>query len=136
MTLTGVIMRLPRTDGRLDRAETDSVDDSRGLLERLVRVADEFEELLWLFVLVVLTADIILTYQGLRHGLTEANPIMHHAFEGVGFAMLGLTKAVVLGFAGVARELLPERGPVIPVGLGIPWFAAVVVNVVMLAPVL
>lgn len=87
---------------------------------------------LWLVVLSTLTLDIVLTYLGLQSGLTEGNPVMGYAFEHVGFAVLGLVKVVVLGTAGLAREYAPEYGPVIPLGLAVPWLFASVVNYALL----
>jgi len=87
---------------------------------------------LWLIALATLTLDVVLTYIGLRSGLMEGNPIMGYAFEHVGFAVLGLTKVVVLGTAGLAREFRPEYGPIIPLGLAIPWLFASVVNYTLL----
>jgi hypothetical protein len=75
---------------------------------------------------------VFLTYVGLQSGLSEGNPIMGYAFEHVGFAVLGLVKVVVLGAAGLAREFAPEYGPIIRLGLAIPWLAASVVNYVLL----
>jgi hypothetical protein len=98
---------------------------------RLAHLTNELhavEHELWLIVLATLTIDVYLTYVGLQAGLTEGNPLMHHAFETVGFAVLGLIKAVILGFAGFTREAWPSHGPYIPLGLSMPWLAAVLVN--------
>jgi hypothetical protein len=103
----------------------------RSVSHRLARLTNELsavEHELWLIVLATLTIDVYLTYVGLQAGLTEGNPLMHHAFETVGFAVLGLIKAVILGVAGFTREAWPSHGPYIPLGLSMPWLAAVLVN--------
>lgn len=104
----------------------------RAWLERQYAELSRVELGLWLVVLSTLTLDVVLTYVGLRSGLSEGNPVMGYAFEHVGFAVLGLVKVVVLGTAGLAREFAPEYGPVIPLGLAIPWLAASVVNYALL----
>ena len=101
-------------------------------LERRYAELATVELELWLIVLATLTLDVVLTYIGLRSGLMEGNPIMGYAFEHVGFAVLGLVKVLVLGTAGLAREYAPEYGPVIPLGLAIPWLFASVVNYVLI----
>ena len=100
--------------------------------QRLHRELAAVEQELWLIALATLTIDVYLTYVGLRAGFVEGNPLMHTAFETVGFAVLGLVKAVALGVAGFTREVWPEHGPFIPLGLSIPWLVAVVVNVSLL----
>jgi hypothetical protein len=86
------------------------------------------EPALWLVVLVTFTLDVYLTYTGIQYGLTEGNPIMAMGFETFGFAVLGLTKAVVMGVAGFYRELRPQHGPVVALGLSLPWLLAVIIN--------
>lgn len=103
-----------------------------GRAGRLKSELSTVEDWLWLIVLATLTLDVWLTYQGLQRGLAEGNPLLGPAMEAAGFAVLGLTKAVVLGFAGFYRELRPELGPVIPLGLALPWLAAVLVNVTLI----
>lgn len=104
----------------------------RTWLERRYAELSRVELGLWLVVLSTLTLDVVLTYVGLQSGLSEGNPVMGYAFEHVGFAVLGLVKVVVLGTAGLAREFAPEYGPIIPLGLALPWLAASVVNYVLL----
>jgi len=96
--------------------------------ERIHAELSKVELELWLLALGTLTLDVYLTYLGLRHGLAEGNPFMSAAFDTVGFAALGLIKAVVLGIAGFYRELRPEYGAVIALGLTIPWLVALIVN--------
>lgn len=106
------------------------------LLERhvgsLALDVDNVEVTLWLVVLASVTLDVYTTYLGLAAGLTESNPAMRWVIEGYGFAAFGVTKAVVVAAAGLFRELRPRYGPVIALGLAVPWVLTVVVNVVTL----
>ena len=99
------------------------------LLDELAAVERE----LWLVVAVTLIVDVWLTHIGLQHGLHEGNPVMRAAIETFGIAVLGLTKIAVLGLAGLTRQLLnDQRGVVVPLGLALPWVAAVVINAALL----
>jgi hypothetical protein len=99
------------------------------LLDELAAVERE----LWLVVAVTLIVDVWLTHIGLQHGLHEGNPVMRAAIETFGIAVLGLTKIGVLGLAGLTRQLLSDqRGVVVPLGLALPWVAAVVINAALL----
>jgi hypothetical protein len=104
-------------------------------VERLLAELADVEPALWLIALSTLTIDVYLTYHGLQAGLAEGNPVMASAIHGAGFAMLGLAKAVALGTAGLLRASMREHGAVVPLGLSIPWLAAVLVNAVLLWPV-
>lgn len=112
----------------MEKRHTQPDSPGRAWLERRYTELSDVELELWLIVLATLTLDLILTYMGLTAGLMEGNPIMGYAFEHVGFAVLGLVKVLVLGTAGLAREYAPQYGPVIPLGLAIPWLFASVVN--------
>lgn len=103
-----------------------------GWFDRLHAQLAPVEQELWLIALATLTIDVYLTYRGLQAGFTEGNPLMSSAFETLGFAVLGLVKAVALGLAGMTRAMWPEYGPFIPLGLSIPWLFAVLVNVTLL----
>ena len=99
------------------------------LFEELAAVERE----LWLVVAVTLVVDVWLTHLGLQYGLHEGNPVMRAAIETFGIAALGLTKVGVLGLAGLTRRLLSDqRGVVVPLGLALPWVAAVVINATLL----
>ncbi|KOX92958.1 hypothetical protein AMS69_10925 [Haloarcula rubripromontorii] len=99
------------------------------LLDELAAVERE----LWLVVAVTLVVDVWLTHVGLQHGLHEGNPVMRAAIETFGIAVLGVTKIGVLGLAGVTRRLLSDqRGVVVPLGLALPWVAAVGINAALL----
>jgi len=99
------------------------------LLDELAAVERE----LWLVVAVTLVIDVWLTHVGLQHGLHEGNPVMRVAIETFGIAVLALTKVGVLGLAGLTRRALSEqRGVVVPLGLALPWVAAVVINAILL----
>jgi len=114
---------------------SESRSSARSIRDRLVAVHAELanvEAELWLIALATLTIDVYLTYRGLQAGLTEGNPVMRAAFDTMGFAALGLVKAIVLGVAGFYRELRPEYGAIIALGLAIPWLVAVLVNASLL----
>lgn len=113
-------------DGPSDR-------EALGHLEYLVGGASTTEYALWLVVIATLALDVVLTARGLQYGLAEWNPLMRELIEGVGFPVLGLSKAVVLGVAGLLRAARPDLGALIPLAVGLPWLAVVAVNLVMLA---
>lgn len=115
------------------RPEADRRSRLAPHLEYLAGGASATEYLLWLVVLVALTLDVVLTAWGLQYGLAEWNPVMRELIDGVGFPVLGLAKAVVLGVAGLLRAARPDLGALIPLAVGVPWMAVVVVNLVMLA---
>lgn len=99
------------------------------MLDELASVERE----LWVVVAVTLAVDVWLTHVGLQHGLHEGNPVMRVAIETFGIAVLALTKVAVLGLAGLTRRTLSEqRGVVVPLGLALPWVAAVVINATLL----
>lgn len=114
----------------------DSPQDRAGLaahLEYLMGDTSTAEYLLWVVVLVALTLDVVLTAWGLQYGLAEWNPVMRALIDGVGFPVLGLLKALVLGVAGLLRAARPDLGALVPLAVGVPWLAVVLVNVVMLS---
>lgn len=116
-----------RSDG-----DADGPPKSRRL-EYLIGDTSATEYGLWLVVLVALTLDVVLTARGLQYGLAEWNPVMRELINAVGFPVLGLTKALVLGLAGLLRAARPDLGALIPLAVGGPWMATVAVNVVMLS---
>lgn len=94
---------------------------------------DGLEATLWLVVVATVALDLYTTYLGLSAGLTEGNPVMRWAIDGYGFAALGVAKLLVLGMAGLLRELRPRYGTTIALGLAVPWVPTVLVNVVALS---
>lgn len=95
------------------------------------------ERALWLLVAVVLIGDVGTTVVGLHLGLTEANPVARVAIEGYGVIGLLALKVVAVALAYGCRQLLDRAyRPVIPLGLALPWSAAVVSNVYQLSIVL
>jgi hypothetical protein len=93
----------------------------------------EIERHLWLVVVFALVADVHLTHLGLQYGLTEGNPVARWAIAAGGIEALALGKVAVLGIAGLVRWRYPRHGPVIPLGLAVPWLTAVALNAVTLA---
>jgi hypothetical protein len=105
----------------------ETTETDRRFVDRLAAV----EPYLW-GVLVVLLADVVSTYAGLRAGLTEGNPAMRLAIETAGIAALVAVILVVLGLGAGVRRFLDERGAIVPLGLALPWFVAASVNAVHL----
>jgi hypothetical protein len=91
------------------------------------------EATLWLVVVASVVLDVYTTSLGLSAGLTEGNPLMRWAIDGLGVGGLALAKLLVLGCAGLFRDTVPRYGAVIALGLAVPWALAVVLNVVTLA---
>ena len=90
------------------------------------------ERHLWVIVGLALVTDVHLTYVGLQYGLTEGNPVARWAIGTAGIGALALGKVAVLGIAGLVRRQYPRHGPVIPLGLAVPWVVAVALNAVTL----
>lgn len=104
-------------------------------LDAALVAADRRAWLLWGSVLLALALDSVLTWYGLQRGLTEGNPLVRSLVEAYGAPVaLATTKAAVVAVGLLAWRTLPA-GPraVVPIGLSIPWWAAVCVNVVMLS---
>ncbi|MFB6129569.1 MAG: DUF5658 family protein [Salinigranum sp.] len=97
--------------------------------------ATAYESWLWLFVVVALTLDVATTTYGLDRGLSEANPIASRLFDRFGplGAMLALKGAVVV-LGVVPWTVLPYRyRGFVPLGVALPWAAAGVFNLAVLA---
>ncbi|WP_436928044.1 DUF5658 family protein [Halosimplex amylolyticum] len=93
------------------------------------------ERVLWSLVLASLALDVSTTWLGLSMGLTEGNPVMRWAIDGVGFAALAAAKLLVVGGAVCLRAARPRHGTAIALGLALPWTVTVLVNAVVLASV-
>jgi len=110
---------VPATDAAaVERHET--------LLERLAA----HERALWALLAVALLADAVLTWYGLRQGLTEANPVMAAAMAWLGVAggMVAVKGAAVV-VATVARvSVSSPNEPVVPLAMAVPWTAAALIN--------
>lgn len=118
-----------------DTSGSSVLDRLDSLTEWVVASVDDgsVERYLWVIVALALVADVHLTQLGLQHGLTEGNPVARWAMGAAGIGALALGKVTVLGIAGLVRRQYPRYGPVIPLGLAIPWVAAVALNAVTLA---
>lgn len=114
----------------LDNALT-AVRDGR-IDEAIERLATD-ERALWLLVVAMIVLDVYTTSLGLSRGLSEGNPLMRRAFDSVGFVALAAAKVAVLIGALGFRQLRPDYGPVIALGLAIPWTLTVIVNTFALA---
>lgn len=122
-----------------------ATSDSNALARSATRTADRIETalsaaerrawLLWASVALSLLLDSLLTGYGLRQGLTEANPVVRTLVVAYGAPVaLAATKGAVLAVGVAAWRVLPSgRRAVVPIGLAIPWWIAVVVNVVSLS---
>jgi hypothetical protein len=91
------------------------------------------EVLLWLVVLASVALDVYTTHLGLSAGLSEGNPLMHHAIDGFGIGALVAAKLLVVGGALAVRAVRPRYSEPIVLGLAVPWVATVLVNAVTLA---
>jgi hypothetical protein len=81
--------------------------------------------------------DVGLTDYGLAMGLSEANPLGRMALDAFGSPGLLLAKLPVLALATVCWRLLPETERwAVPLGLALPWGAAVLTNLSVLVSVL
>ncbi|MFB6151004.1 MAG: DUF5658 family protein [Haloarculaceae archaeon] len=100
----------------------------------LTRAGDvSLEATLWFVVLASATLDVYTTYLGLSAGLTEGNPVVRTAVDGLGVGALAAVKLVVVTAAGLLRNARPRYSRVIALGLAVPWTATVLVNVAVLA---
>ena len=96
---------------------------------RLLSVARSRERELWFVVVAAMLVDVTLTVHGLSIGLTEANPIARAAIDSAGVLGLYGLKAGALAVGGCCRLVVRDRyGFVVPVGLGLPSAAAVLIN--------
>lgn len=102
--------------------------DRAGVLDRLAA----HERVLWLVLAVALAGDAVLTWYGLQHGLTEANPVMRAAMAWVGVVGgILLVKAGAMAVAVLAhRRLSRALRPVVPTAMALPWLAAAGINAV------
>ena len=101
-----------------------------------VPVAD-YEHWLWLLVMVTLALDVATTTYGLQRGLSEANPLARRMFAQFGPLTSMLTlKGAVLAIGIAAWFVLPNRyRGFVPLGVAVPWAAAGVFNLAVLARV-
>lgn len=98
-----------------------------------LRHGRSLESALWALVVVAMLLDVGLTDYGLAMGLSEVNPIGRLALAALGPVGLLLAKLPVLALALVGWRLLPESERwAVPLGLALPWGAAVVLNVSVL----
>lgn len=110
---------------------------ARARLERRLRAVtaalDPLESHLWVGAILLAALDVGLTYWGLQVGLTEGNPVVAALLAEVGIAALAGLKGALLGLAAACRWLRPRWGPWLPLGLSLPWLAAVAINLSLLA---
>ncbi|MFC4356516.1 DUF5658 family protein [Halobium salinum] len=112
-----------------------AVERTTSRIDAALVAADRRAWLLWGSVVLALTLDSVLTGYGLQRGLTEANPLVRSLVEAYGAPVaLATSKAAVVAVGLVAWRVLPAgTRTVVPIGLSIPWWTAVAVNVVMLS---
>jgi hypothetical protein len=119
--------------------DIDSTGESsvaEALDREVARLLDDVatvEVLLWLVVLASVALDVYTTHLGLSAGLSEGNPLMHHAIDGFGIGALVAAKLLVVGGALAVRAVRPRYSEPIVLGLAVPWVATVLVNAVTLA---
>lgn len=109
------------------------VDGARGTLTdwvvRVPRNRAAIEAALWLAALLACAADVHTTYVGLQLGLGEGNPFARAAIESAGIGGLVGVKVAAVSLAVLVRVRVPRYGPVIALGLALPWVVAAAVNV-------
>jgi hypothetical protein len=103
-----------------------------GRLRRLLGEASTAELLLWAAVLAALVADVYSTYWGLKLGLAEWNPVMRWAVEALGFPSLAASKVIVVGLGGAVRSAEVVWAPAVPLGIGLPWTVAALLNLLVI----
>ncbi len=116
-------------------SESPVVDRVDSLTDWVVASVDgaRVERHLWVVAVLALVADVHLTQIGLQHGLTEGNPFARWAIGAAGIGALVLVKVAVLGIAVLVRRQYPRHGPVVPLGLAVPWVTAAALNAVTLS---
>jgi hypothetical protein len=115
----------------------NTVVRARDRVGTLLQSAEERAGLLWASVLLALALDTALTAYGLRIGLTEGNPVVRGLIVAYGAptALLATKAAVLLVGLAAWRALPTGRRAVVPIGLSLPWWGAVAVNVVAVSTV-
>lgn len=115
----------------------DHDPDPRGRAGRALPRTERRDVHLWFLVLGAMVADIGLTLVGLGMGLIETNPIALFGIETVGYAVLAYLKvpALLLGVVGwISLSRTARRLNL--VGLALPWVAASLVNLFLVAGLL
>lgn len=108
---------------------SDANTDRPSRLERWLRPVPSAEHALWTVAVVAMLLDVGLTGYGLSAGLSEVNPIGRMALAALGPPGLLLAKLPVLALALAGWRVLPDTERwAVPVGLALPWSAAVVLN--------
>jgi hypothetical protein len=102
-------------------------------LQAITAVLDPVERQLWLVAVLLAGLDVALTHWGLQVGLAEGNPLVSALLAEVGIVALAGMKGALLGLAAACRWVRPRWGPWLPLGLSLPWLAAVAVNLTLLA---
>lgn len=102
-------------------------------LQAVTAVLDPIERQLWVVAVLVAAMDVVLTAWGLQAGLAEGNPVVAALLAEVGIVALAGLKGALLGLAAACRWARPAWGPWLPLGLALPWLAAVAINLSLLA---
>lgn len=75
------------------------------------------------------------TTVGLQQGFVESNALMHTVFSVFDVSAIWAVKLIALAFAlGCWAALPPEDRLIVPASLGLPWTAATLSNLSLLAP--
>lgn len=114
-------------DGRHSRS-----DRSDGATAVFPGGVSRVEAALWAVVVGVMVLDIALTVYGLSAGFVEANPVIRRVLEVLGIGGLFLAKGIALSIALAVRARFPRFALVPPLGLALPWAAAVGINLAVL----
>lgn len=118
-------------DGPAPTATPDRTLPRRSDLSRL---AGALERPLWALALLSLALDALLTAYGLGLGLVESNPVARRLIGAVGLAgAMLLLKGAALSVGWLAWRFLPRPHRIAaPLGLALPWTAAVGINLVVI----
>ncbi|MFD1586136.1 DUF5658 family protein [Halorientalis brevis] len=115
------------TDRPSNRQPTTSSTRFGSAWSRIAR----HERSLWGLVAAVFCADLLSTYHGVHHGLTEGNPIVRSVLADGGFVAFTTLKLATVCFAFSAWVVTPRPNRiVVPLGLALPWAATSLINVV------
>lgn len=92
------------------------------------------EHWLWALVVAIAALDLISTYIGIQHGLTEQNPFGDYLLHSIGFLSLVLVKIGIIGFVyELNKVFMPQDWRYLsPVILIVIWGSVSLVNLTLI----